>query len=179
MENKLTVRKTSLSNYSNEILLKKYSPKNCFKYVGKIKTITDAMDSKAPSIGCIHREKSRKFTEGLIAGWLIYLNQILSLNNPMSEDQIELCSTMIVEEFYGLNFSDLTFLFKRILAGYYGKFYERLSIPQVLTFFREYFEERCNLAEQISQKEHKALKDDKTFDISKNIKRIWQGTPSK
>ena len=72
----------------------------------------------------------------------------------MSEDQINLCSSMIVEEFYMLKMSDLTLLFKKIISGQYGEFYERLSIDKVLTFFREYLEERLNLAADNSLRNH-------------------------
>ncbi len=72
----------------------------------------------------------------------------------MSEEQINLCSGMVVEEFYMLKISDLTLLFKRIISGQYGEFYERLSIDKILTFFRTYLEERYTLAEEASAREH-------------------------
>ena len=85
---------------------------------------------------------------------------MLNLNKPMSETQIRLCTTMILEEFYALKISDLTILFKRIIAGEYGEFYERLSIDKVLTFFRKYFIERCNLAEENNNRIHQEFKYD-------------------
>jgi hypothetical protein len=72
----------------------------------------------------------------------------------MSEDQIKLCSGMVVEEFYMLKVSDLTLLFKRIISGEYGEFYERLSIDKILTFFRTYLEERFSSAEDNSIRNH-------------------------
>ena len=72
----------------------------------------------------------------------------------MSEEQINLCSSMVVEEFYMLKMSDLTLLFKRIISGQYGEFYERLSIDKILTFLRNYLDERFNLAEEDSAREH-------------------------
>ena len=117
-------------------------------HAGKVATVEDAISSKAPSIASFQREQGREFTEGLITFWLLYLNQILNLNKPMSEDQIKLCSGMVVEEFYMLKVSDLTLLFKRIISGEYGEFYERLSIDKILTFFRTYLEERFNSAEE-------------------------------
>ena len=123
-------------------------------YSGKLATIEDAVNSKAPSIASFQREQGRKFTEGLVTVWLMYLNNILNLNKPMSEEQINLCSNMVVEEFYMLKVSDLTLLFKRIVSGQYGEFYERLSIDKVLTFFREYLEERYKLASEASLRNH-------------------------
>lgn len=118
------------------------------------------MDSKAPSIGALQRENGLKFTQGLINVWLIYLNEMLNLNKPMSETQVKLCSSMILDEFYALKISDLTILFKRIISGQYGEFYERLSIDKVMTFFRQYFEERCKLAEENNNRKHQEYKYD-------------------
>lgn len=131
-----------------------------------------AINSKAPSIGTFQREKGREFTESLIMGWLVYINDILNLNKSMTEDQIEMCAEMVVDEFYALKISDLTLLSKRIISGAYGEFYESISIPKVLSWFREYFEERCNIAEQSSIQKHNDSKSDETFNLSNNVKRI-------
>lgn len=132
------------------------------------------MNANAPTLGTIQREKGRDFTEGLIMGWLVYLNKMLNLNKPMSEDQIEMCAIEVNNEFYGLKISDLTLLFKRIISGAYGEFYESLTIPKVLTFFRTYFDERCELAEQQSLRDHKDLTSNDEFNFSSNIQRIYQ-----
>jgi hypothetical protein len=173
-QNKLAKVKSTIATSSDAELLRKWGPKNCLKYSGKVSTIDQAMNSNSISLGTVQREKGRDFTEGLIMGWLVYLNDILNLNKPMSEDQIEMCATEILNEFYGFKFSDLTLIFKRIISGAYGEFYEALSIPKILSWFRQYFEERCELAMQQSQKKHKDFNSDETFAISKNLKRRWK-----
>lgn len=145
---------SAIQQSSKKNLLEKYSPKNCMLHSDKVKTIEEAINSKAPSIGKFQNQQGKQFTEGLITFWLLYLNKVLNLNKPMSEEQINLCSSMIVEEFYMLKVSDLTLLFKKIISGQYGEFYERLSIDKVLTFFREYLEERYTLAGEASQRDH-------------------------
>ena len=155
---------SAIQQSSKKNLLEKYSPNNCMLHAGKVKTIEEAMNSKAPSIGRFQNEHGSQFTKGLMTFWLLYLNKILNLNKPMSEDQINLCSSMIVEEFYMLKVSDLTLLFKRIISGQYGEFYERLSIDKVLTFFREYLEERYTLAGEASARAH-----EKEINKPKNI----------
>lgn len=132
------------------------------------------MNANAPTLGTIQREKGREFTEGLIMGWLVYLNDILNLNKPMTEDQIEMCAVEVNNEFYGLKMSDLTLLFKRIISGAYGEFYESLTIPKVLTFFRTYFDERCEVAEMESLRTHRDKSSDDEFNFSSNVQRIFQ-----
>ena len=145
---------SAIQKSSKKNLLEKYSPKNCMLHAGKITSIEQALNSKAPSIASFQRQQGRQFTEGLITFWLLYLNNILNLNKPMSEEQINLCSNMVVEEFYMFKVSDLTLLFKRIISGQYGEFYERLSIDKILTFFRTYLEERFTLAGEASLRNH-------------------------
>lgn len=143
------------------------------QHARKLTGIDVAMNAPAPTLGTIQREKSRNFTIGLVMGWLVYLNDILNLNKPMSEDQIELCAIEITDEFYSLKISDLTFLFRRIIAGQYGEFYESLSISKVLTFFRNYFDERCLLAEKQTIRHHADFASRDEFNYSRNFERIW------
>lgn len=153
-------------------MLKVYSPSNCFKHAGKLKSISDAINANAPTFALLKKETNDEFTQSLISMWLIYLNQLLDLKNPMNEDQIELCSVTIMNDFYMLKISDLTFVFKEIVAGKHGKFYERLSISDILNIFTNYFDERCKVAEEESIRIHNDMKSDMTFATSKNIKRI-------
>ena len=172
MGNKLETKKQDIAKTSSIKLLKIYSPKNCMAHSGKVRTIQDAMNADTLSIGALQRQNGRKFSEALIKAWLVYLNDILNLNKPMTEDQIEMCAIEIVNEYYAMKFSDLTLLFKRIIAGEFGEFYESLSIPKVLSFFRNYYDERCNLAMEQSQREHSDRMSEETFNIFKNVKRI-------
>ena len=124
----------------------------------KLVSVSDAMNSKSQSLGKIQREQSVEFSEGIIKMWLLYLNKILNLNKPMSDEQIKLAAVLICEEFYMLKMSDLSLLFKRIISGQYGEFYERLSIDKVLTFFRNYLEERFEIAIDQSSRNHRDIK---------------------
>tara|TARA_R110000744_G_scaffold287550_1_gene398683 strand:- start:446 stop:850 length:405 start_codon:yes stop_codon:yes gene_type:complete len=124
----------------------------------KLVSVSDAMNSKSQSLGKIQREQSVEFSEGIIKMWLLYLNKILNLNKPMSDEQIKLAAVLICEEFYMLKMSDLSLLFKRIISGQYGEFYERLSIDKVLTFFRNYLEERFEIAIDQSSRDHRDIK---------------------
>ena len=100
------------------------------------------------------RENGFLFTEGVLQGWIIYLNEMLNLKKPMTEDQIELSTGLIFEEFGSLKFTDLSLLFKKIISGKFGGFYESLSIDKLLTFFREYFEQRLNVNADSSKLKH-------------------------
>jgi hypothetical protein len=148
-------------------------------YARKLTTMEVAMNAPAPTLGTLHREKGREFTIGLIMGWLVYLNDILNLNKPMTEDQIELCATEITDGYYALKMSDLTYLFRKIIAGTYGEFYESLTISKVLSFFRDYFEQRLIAAEQQTIREHRDVASRDEFNYSQNLRRIFEGKSRK
>lgn len=149
------------------------------KFSGKLKTISDAIKSKAPTLATIKKDNGPDFTQSFIVLWLVYLNKLLDLKNPMNEEQIDLCSESILSEFYMLKISDLTFVFKEIVSGKHGKFYERLAISDILSIFSTYFDERCKVAEEETLRYHNDLKSDMTFATSKNIKRILMDKPNK
>ncbi|CAL2084895.1 hypothetical protein [Tenacibaculum sp. 190524A02b] len=141
--------------------------------------VDDCFISNSPSLAAIQREKGEGFTEAFLAAWLINLNEILNLNKPMTESQIVLCVSEVLSNYKSLKIADLTLLFKRIMSGEFGEFYESISIPKVLTFFRKYNEERMNRAFELNNAKHQEYKSGDPLNISKNIKRIWRGTPSK
>lgn len=134
------------------------------------------MNSDFPTVGTLQRVKGREFAEGVVMLWITYLNTMLSLNNPMNDDQVELCSIEIVEQYYMLKFSDLVLLSRRILNGGYGKLYERWDQPTLMSIFEKYFDERCVLAEEQSIREHRDHKSNDEFNLSSNIQRRVQGS---
>ena len=144
----------SVESYNQDDYLKEYEPANFMPNAWKLVNIKDAINSDSKSLGKLQREHSREFTESIIQNWLIYLNRTLNLKNAMGTEQIKLASTLICEEFYMLKMADLTLLFKRIISGQYGEFYERLSIDKVITFFRNYLEERFEIAIDQSSRDH-------------------------
>ena len=160
---------------SNEKLLKSYSLQNCLKVYKKL-NLSVAINSQSPTIGTLAKERGTEFTEAFLCAWLINLNHILGIKNQMSDEQIEFCASELINEFRTLKIADLTLVFKRIMSGKYGEFYESLSSAKVLSWFRDYFDERCDFAEQESDREHNKFKQGiGDFNQSSNIKRVLTG----
>lgn len=83
----------------------------------------------------------------------------------MNAPQISLCAEMVLQEydFKNLKIADLNLLTKQVISGQYGEFYESISIPKVIEWFRKYFDFRCDLGavnsvtdNQTGQSERKA-----------------------
>ena len=178
MGNKNEIQKTNrnIQTLSKSDFSKNYSPKNVMKYSGKIKTLNDAIKTQSSSIAKFKSIYGSEFIEAWVTIWLLYINDMLNLRRPMTEDQIELCSVQIVDEYKLLKITDLALLTKRIINGEYGEFYESLSIAKVMTFFRDYTEERLNTCAENSLREHQNEKQNLNgYNVSKNVERWYKG----
>jgi hypothetical protein len=118
----------------------------------------DCISSNTPTLARLRKEKGEKKTVLKICQELITLNEMLNLRRPMTENQIKFTAQMILDEFYNLNIADITLVFRNILTGKCGSLYESLNTPKILTFFREYLNQRMTMGADISDREHQEHK---------------------
>lgn len=145
---------------SSKELLRSYSPAKYFKTV-KVKTMEQAaLDKETKTLGSMIREQGQEFSEGVLQAWILFLNESLNVKRQMSDQQIEMSSEMILEEYGSLRFADLTVLFKSIIKGDYGSFYESLSIDKLMGFFKDYFDKRCEVSASSNDSKHFEFRQD-------------------
>ena len=101
-----------------------------------LKGVSDAVSRKTVSLVEIKKNRGQAFLRSYIALWLIELNELLNLKNPLSEAQIKLCTEQIITDYSFLKLSELSLIFKRIVSGEFGELYERISMPKLMTIFR-------------------------------------------
>ena len=116
------------------------------------------MDANTPSIGVIIRKYGIKKIEAYIKIWLINLNEVINLKRPLKEHQIDECAYLIVDGFKNITIADINIIFKKAKTGEYGELYETLSVDKILRWFNEYFNERCNVAGDMSRRKHENAK---------------------
>lgn len=98
----------------------------------------------------------------------------------MTENQIRLCTAQLLAEYGYLKVTELTLIFKRILSGEYGEFYERLGIDKLLKFFREYDKERFEFIDEQRQREHAEFRyqeqknETPLEDFKRNLKKAYR-----
>ena len=140
----------------------------------QIKSIEDAIRIKTPSIGLIKKEYGEENAKKYIISWIIFLDEFLDLKDKGTEFRMMQTASFILKDYYNLTIADLIVIFGRALKGKYGKFYDRLSGATIISWFEDYFEERCNTCEMISIQEHHKYKtpriDEKLLINLKNIK---------
>lgn len=127
-----------------------YSPKNLQLEFKNVTTVTQALQTGSKSMVALKNEFSTKKVEALIKLQLIELNEILNLKRPLNEKQIDDIAVEIVSQWYYLTMADVYLIFRRAKIGWYGEFYESINMPKILTWFRNYFDERCSEAERQS-----------------------------
>lgn len=153
-------------------LLKVYNPSNCLKHSGQLRTIQDVFKTDTPSLSKIGKDNGPEFLSNFIKLWILFLNETLDLRRPLSESQIEMISQMIISDYSSLKIVDITFIFKNAISGKYGELYESLTIPKVLSWFSDYFDERCSIAEMITTQEHVSFTNPSTIKWDSKVTEI-------
>ena len=177
MQNEVIVSQNqALATISNKEFLRVYSPNNCLMHSAKIKGISDALSRQTYSLVQIKINKGEAFLRSYISLWLIYLNEVLNLNNPLTEAQIELCTEQIMEDYHHLKISELSLIFKRIVSGEFGELYERISMPKVMSVFRKYDQERTEVVVTQNQQAHEQFryKENRTESYDDDVRRIYK-----
>ncbi len=124
------------------------------KSLKKFNTLTKAMQSNTPSLGTLVRSMGDHKIEAYIKLWLINLNENLDLKKPLTSVQIDKIAFRIVENYRSLNIADINLIFKQAELGDYGETYDRISVPTVLRWFKDYFNSRCDMAAELSYQKH-------------------------
>ena len=157
MQNEVIVAPSQqLATISNEKFLEVYSPNNCLMHSTGIKGVSDALSRQTLSLVQIKKSKGEAFLRSYISLWLIYLNELLNLNKPLTEAQIRLCAEQIMADYHHLKISELSLIFKRI--GECGELYERISMPKVMSIFRQYDQERTEVVVTQNQQAHEQFR---------------------
>ena len=121
--------------------------KNC-------KTVAKAINSGTPSLSFLVRTMGDKKVEAYIKIWLIDLNETLGLKTPLKEHQIDTIAFYIVDKYRNLNIADINLIFNNAKLGEYKGVYDRVTIPTVMGWFKQYFDDRIGTAAEQSYQEH-------------------------
>lgn len=134
------------------------TPKALHQSYRGLQTIEQAIDVKADRISALVRAYSPEKVAAIIKLQLIELNELLQLNKPLTEQAIDLIADELITNYAQLTIADVYLVMRRARIGDYGQFYEALNMPKVIGWFREYFDERCEVYAERSQRESQSYK---------------------
>ena len=104
-----------------------------------------------------HQEGNGEKSVALVKLNIIALDAYLHLNNRLTEQEVDTLSADIVQLYGGaLSFADLNIVMTNARRGVYGKFYERLSAVDIMSWFDEYFNARLNECATRTRYEHES-----------------------
>ncbi len=167
MENQSPTTTSGALRRSSSVSLAAYTPKALQVSCRGIATPLQAAASGNPCMAFLVRDHGTDKVEALVKLQLVELNELLNLKRPLTEHMIDVIAADIVEDYRNLNMADVHLVFSRARKGYYGELYESINTAKVLSWFRDYFNERCEAAEEASIAESESYKGDhrRTSDI--------------
>lgn len=122
-------------------------------------TIRECLDSDSPSLAAIRKESGSDAARGAILWMLSEVTEFFSVPEKMSQRQIGLTVDLILEDYYFLKPEDIRLCFRNAMKGYYGRVYNRIDGQIILSWLKQYSDERLETAEQHSQAESGELKE--------------------
>lgn len=120
----------------------------------QITTIKDAIESNTPSFSLLKRQYGEVKAEAYIKMWILDLVGSINTARTLSESQIDEIAMLILSEYYMITITDISLIFKNAKTGKYGNLYETLSMDKILSWFNEYFNERCSIGGMMTRNEH-------------------------
>ena len=138
-------------------LLAAYAPKAVTKAFRDITTAGQALalcrDKRVVTLSALSRDHGEEKAEIILRMQLVELNDLLGLKSPMTVAQIEAASAELLRMYPYMSIADINIVLGRIKRGECGKLYDRLTMPQLMQFFSEYNDERCEEAARQSRAE--------------------------
>jgi hypothetical protein len=119
------------------------------------RTIEEVFQSHVPTLAYIRAKAGEAAARAAITIIVKQYTQLFSVSEPMEEIQIAITSDLILEDFYYMQLDDLVVCFRNAIKGRYGKIYNRIDPSIVIAWLKQYANDRANIADDISYKEHK------------------------
>lgn len=133
------VNSATSSMITPNVIAKKYSA---------IANVDDALESQSMTMVEMKNRYSVQETLLIVMAMIADVDESLHLNNRLSNENIKLIAEEIVHKYYYLKISDLYLFCRRVKIGYYGRYYERLGVPEMIGMLEQYAAEREQRAMQ-------------------------------
>ena len=129
----------------------------------RAKSILAALQEQSPTLATVKKYHDEMTMRASIIFLLYEVRDYFNVTNGLTDQQIELISELIFDDFHYLKLSELRFVFRcKMKAGFKkpgDKLYNRLDGEIIFIWLNEYLEERMLLTQQVSQAYAKEEKD--------------------
>lgn len=111
----------------------------------EILTIKDAMQNKAPALVAM-KFKNKELAENMLKLMFAKTARAFNITRNIEPGQIIELVDVILHDYYYLKLSEVFYVLKQAKLGKFGKTYERIDEPTILSWFNTYVEEREGIA---------------------------------
>jgi hypothetical protein len=154
MENNQEKMHSMISSVGSEVNLVNVYNKTTTKYnFNSIKTVKEAMGNQAPSLALM-RKTNEELSKNLVKLMLAKTARAFNLTRNIEPAQIVELTELIMQDFYYFKLSEVFYVLKQAKYGKYGKTYERIDEPTILSWFIAHDEERTHIAVEKSMLDH-------------------------
>jgi len=90
--------------------------------------------------------------------WLIRIRESFNIGNRMTDEQCDRCAAQLVKDYYNFTVADISFIVAKATNGDSGLAYNRLDGAVIWQWFKQYAEERAQVAADMQQQKHDQIK---------------------
>ena len=137
-----------------ETFLTDFSVKKCLINFRDVKDFPAVFESKTPSLAKLKSEIGFEAVCAWIEMWLINLRESVNVGKKMTDSQCQETAIILLEDYPTLKIVDINLIFRKAKTGGFGTIYDRIDVTVISEWFKKYFNERCEVAEGISLREH-------------------------
>ena len=125
--------------------------------------IIDCIGANSPTIGAVSFYMGKDDAIQVISEMITAAALLLNVGKNIRPEQSYLIAQIIFSEYKYLTVADFRFVLRSGMLGHYGKQYDRFDIQVISEWCKEFWENRCNLAEGLKKMEnHEFIKAEKT-----------------
>lgn len=117
-------------------------------------------DSGAPSLNRVQAAYSREIAESWVEAQIFDLTRYTGIKEKPSNEHIESCASVIVQEYGYLKITELMLFFHRFKAGMFGRFYGTYDNLVLMDSLRQFVDYRNKELRRIEQEKARATREE-------------------
>jgi len=152
--NKLSKIHSPLDQISRERFIQEYGIAACREKYEEVNSCSKALETSSPLLSHVKNSYGKQSAIAYIETWLYNLNDYLNISRRLKKEQIYETALYIIQDYYFLNIAEIHLFFKKIKKGEFGNLYEGIDGYKVLSFLKEYDNERTAVFEKNRMKKN-------------------------
>lgn len=162
---------SNIVKVEKKAFIERFNPSNMLTEFRNVNSLAAAIEADSNSISFYRAHLGEDSVLALIELHLLALNESINVANPLKTIQIKEIAIEINTLYYYLSMVEIGFVFRKAKRGEYGKFYNSISMPEVLSWFENYSSERSNHFMNKQLDKHSNFNDDS---MRSEERKMWE-----